>query len=156
MMKLLFKQKMFSWFDSYNVFSAAGEIVYTVKGQLSWGHLLKIFDRNDREVGTVKQRLFTFLPRFEMYAGNTYLGHIQKEFSFFKPRFRIDCKGWYVEGNFWEWDYRILDSAGCTVATVSREIAWTDTYSIDVYDPADALYALMLVIAIDAEKCSRN
>jgi len=30
----------------------------------------------------------------------------------------------------------------------------TDTYKIDVGNPNDALYALMLVLAIDAEKCS--
>lgn len=43
------------------------------------------------------------------------------------------------------------------VAVVSKELFnWTDTYSIDVYNPQDALYALMLVLAIDAEKCSRN
>lgn len=33
---------------------------------------------------------------------------------------------------------------------------WTDTYIIDVYDQRDSLYALMLVLAIDAEKCSRK
>jgi hypothetical protein len=33
---------------------------------------------------------------------------------------------------------------------------WTDTYTIDVRNPGDALYALMLVLAIDAEKCSRK
>ena len=32
----------------------------------------------------------------------------------------------------------------------------TDTYVIDVHDSADALGALMVVLAIDAEKCSRN
>lgn len=33
---------------------------------------------------------------------------------------------------------------------------WTDTYVIDVADEENALYALMVVLAIDAEKCSRN
>ena len=32
----------------------------------------------------------------------------------------------------------------------------TMAYSIEVYNPADALGALMLVLAIDAEKCSRD
>ena len=32
----------------------------------------------------------------------------------------------------------------------------TDTYVIDVQDPGNALYVLMFVLAIDAEKCSRN
>lgn len=30
------------------------------------------------------------------------------------------------------------------------------TYEIDVVDPANALYALMFTLAIDAEKCSKN
>ena len=36
-MKLLFKQRFFSWFDSYDIYNEAGETVYVVKGQLSWG-----------------------------------------------------------------------------------------------------------------------
>jgi uncharacterized protein YxjI len=40
---------------------------------------------------------------------------------------------------------------------VSKELFnWTDTYVIDVENPQDALGALMLVLAIDAEKCSRD
>ena len=64
-MKLLFKQRFFSWFDSYDIYNEAGETVYTVKGQLSWGHCLKIYDAQDREIGTVKERIFTFLPKVE-------------------------------------------------------------------------------------------
>lgn len=156
-MKLLFKQRFFSWFDSYDIFNEAGETVYTVKGQLSWGHCLKIFDEFDREVGTVKERIFTWFPKFEMYFGERYAGCISKEFSLFTPKFSIDCNGWQVDGDFFEWDYRILNHAGQLVATVSKEILnWTDTYVIDVTDPNDSLCALMLVLAIDAEKCSRN
>lgn len=62
-----------------------------------------------------------------------------------------------MEGDFFEWDYRIMDRSGRCVATVSKEIfRLTDTYVIDVRDGQDALCALMLVLAIDAEKCSRN
>ena len=32
----------------------------------------------------------------------------------------------------------------------------TDTYVLDISKPEDALYVLMFVLAIDAEKCSRN
>lgn len=56
-----------------------------------------------------------------------------------------------------EWDYNITGSDGCTVATISKEILhWTDQYVIDVVDENDALIALMFVLAIDAEKCSRS
>ena len=105
----------------------------------------------------MKERIFTFLPKFEMYLGSQYIGCISKEFTFFKPKYNIDCNGWQVDGDWFEWDYQITDHAGRCIATVSKELwNWTDTYVIDVANPADALCALMLVLAIDAEKCSRN
>lgn len=40
------------------------------------------------------------------------------------------------------------------MAAVGKELfRLTDTYSIDVIDPANALYVLMIVLAIDAENC---
>ena len=155
-MKLLFKQRFFSWLDSYDIYNEAGETVYTVKGQLSWGHCLKVFDAAGNELGMVKEKIFTFLPKFEIWLDGEYTGCICKEFSFFTPRFSIDYNGWQVEGEFFEWDYRILGPTGDQVAVISKQLAWTDTYEIEVRDPRDALQALMLVLAIDAEKCSRN
>ena len=156
-MKLLFKQRLFSWLDSYDIYDEAGNTVYTVKGQLSWGHCLKIFDARDREVGTVKEKIFTWRPQFEMYQGDRYVGCIRKEFTLFRPQFTVDRSGWRVQGEIFEGDYTVLDAAGRQVATVSKEVLrWTDTYVLDIADPADALGVLMLALAIDAEKCSRG
>ena len=156
-MQLLFKQRFFSWFDSYDIYYQDGSIAYTVKGQLAWGHCLKIYDGYGRELGTVKERVLTFLPQFELYLGNTYVGKVTKEFTFFKPRFHVDCNGWSVDGDWLEWDYRILNSMGQGVAAVSKQVLnWTDTYVLDIANPGDALAVLMLALAIDAEKCSRN
>lgn len=44
-MKLLFKQRIFSWLDSYDIYDEKGETVYTVKGQLSFGHKLFIYNK---------------------------------------------------------------------------------------------------------------
>ena len=154
-MRLLFKQRMFSWFDSYDIFDDAGAVLYTVRGQLSWGHCLKIFDAAGREVGTVRERVLTLLPKFELYLGQQYIGCISRELTLFKPRYHIDCNGWQISGT--EWDYSVTDAMGRPVASVSKELLhWTDTYVIDVAQPQDALCALMFVLAIDAEKCSRN
>lgn len=156
-MKLLFKQRFFSWFDSYDIYDEAGRPMFVVKGELSWGHLLRIYDANGREVGCVKERVLTWLPKFEMYIGGQYEGCISKELSFFTPKFNIEYNGWHVEGDWFEWDYSIVDSMGRNVATVSKQLwNWTDTYTIDICNPEDAVYALMLVLAIDAEKCSRR
>ena len=156
-MKLLFKQRFFSWFDSYDIFDESGATVYTVKGQLAWGHCLKIFDAAGQELGTVRERVLTWMPKFELYLADRCVGCIRKEFTLFRPRYNIDCNGWQIEGNWLEWDYSIRDSAGNSVATISKEVfRWTDTYVIDVDRASDALCALMVVLAIDAEKCSRN
>ena len=157
-MKLYFKQRFFTWFDSYDIYDADENTLYTVEGQLAWGHCLKIFDAAGNEVGCVKQKVLTFLPCFALYGENdTYLGCIQKEFSLFTPRYDIDFNGWHVEGSFWEWDYSVVDGGGRQIARISKELFnLTDTYSIEVNNSADALYALMLVLAIDAEKCSRE
>lgn len=156
-MRLWFKQRFFTWFDSYDIYDENGDTLYTVEGKLSWGHRLHILDAAGAHVGTVQERVLTLLPKFELYEGGQYIGCIQKEFTFFRPQFHIDCMGWQVEGSFLEWDYTVIDPSGLTVAVISKQpFNLTDTYVIDVVNPQDALYALMLVLAIDAEKCSRN
>lgn len=156
-MKLLFKQRFFSWFDSYDIYDESGNTVYVVKGQLSWGHCLKIFDRYGSEIGTVKERVLTLLPKFEIYEKNNYIGCISKEFTFIKQKYNINFNGWHIDGSFMEWDYTIVDSHGNKIAEISKELLrMTDTYVLDISKPEDALYVLMFVLAIDAEKCSRN
>ncbi|MBE6718297.1 MAG: hypothetical protein E7574_03460 [Ruminococcaceae bacterium] len=156
-MKLLFKQRFFSWFDSYDIYDEAGNTMFVVKGELAWGHLLRIYDANGNEVGYIKEKILAWLPKFEMYIGGRYVGCINKEFTFFKPKFSIDYKGWIVDGDYFEWDYTILNSEGQRIAVIAKELLnFTDTYVIDINDPQDAVYVLMLVLAIDAEKCSRD
>ena len=156
-MKLLFKQRFFSWFDSYDIYDQAGNTVFVVKGELSLGHLLRIYDANGNEIGYIREKMLTFLPKFEMYVGDRYVGRISKELTLFKPKFNIDYNGWHVDGDWFEWDYTIVNGVGQSIATVSKEIwNWTDTYVIDIRNPQDAVSVLMLVLAIDAEKCSRK
>lgn len=156
-MKLLFKQRFFSWLDSYDIYDESGNTVYTVEGKLAWGHKLHILNALGEHIATVKEEIFTLLPRFALYQGERYLGCISRKFGFFRPKYEVDCNGWQVEGNLFEWDYRIFDPAGRQVASVTKELfRWTDTYVIEVANPADALCALMLTLAIDAEKCSRD
>ncbi len=156
-MKLLFKQRFFSWFDSYDIYGEDEGVLYTVEGQLSWGHCLHILDPEGYHIGTVQQKVLTLMPKFELYEEDVLVGTLRKEFAFFRPIYHIDEFGWDIEGEFMEWDYTITDGSGREVAVISKELFhWTDTYVIDVADPADALRALMVVLSIDAEKCSRN
>lgn len=156
-MKLLFKQRFFSWFDSYDIYNEYNQVVYTVQGKLSWGHCLHIYDHNGQHIGTIKEEILTFLPKFNMYVHDQYIGRIYKEFSFFKPVYHIECNDWLIQGDWFEWDYQILNSQNQLIATISKELFHlTDTYILDIVHPQDALYVLMMVLSIDAEKCSRD
>lgn len=155
-MKLLFQQRLFSWFDSYDIFGEQGTPLYRVQGRLDWGHRLEIYDARGEYQGMIREKIFRFLPTFEIYQAGEYKGCIRREFTWFRPQFSMDYFGWRVDGNWWEWDYRITDARGGRIADIHKEIFnWTDTYVIDV-EPEHALHALMVVLAIDAEKCSRG
>jgi Uncharacterized conserved protein len=156
-MKLLFRQRLFSWFDSYDIYDESGATVFTVKGRLSWGHKLEIYDNASEHIGTIKEEIFRFLPTFNMYIGNSYMGKIRKEFTFFKPKFTLDYQGWEVNGNIWEWNYLVVNSVGQEIMRAEKQLFnWTDTYTIDIINPADTLVSLMIVLAIDAAKCSND
>ncbi len=156
-MRLLFKQRMFAWFDSYDIYREDGSVAYTVKGEPAWGHSLRIFDAQGNEAGQVKQKIFTFLPKFDLYCAGRQIGKVCKKWSWLHPKYYFESNGWTVEGTFTEWDYQILDAKGELVAKVSKELwNWTDTYVLDIREESNALLVLMFTLAIDAEKCSRN
>lgn len=156
-MKILFKQRFFSWFDSYDIYGESGEVIFSVQGKLAWGKKFEVYDASGRHIATLEQRTFQFMPTFELFVGGRLVGTIRKRFTLLRPAFDIDCNGWYIEGNFAEWDYSIFDGCGSHVAYISKEIFnWTDTYVLDVVDPANAVTVLMIALAIDAEKAIRN
>ena len=43
---------------------------------------LKVFDAYGRHVAMLKEQVFTFLPKFDIYIGDEYVGFIKKEFTF--------------------------------------------------------------------------
>ena len=56
-----------------------------------------------------------------------------------------------------EWDYTITDRHGMMIATISKELFhWTDTYILEIDSPENALYVLMVALAIDAAKSSQG
>lgn len=68
-MRLLFKQRFLSWFDSYDIYDEEGRTAYTVEGKLSWGHRLEIYGPAGDHLGTVKEEVLTLLPRSPSDAG---------------------------------------------------------------------------------------
>lgn len=156
-MRLLIKQRVFSWTDSYDIYDENGNGKYFVKAEFfSFGHQLHVYDAMEREIGKISEKLFTFLPAFEIEIGGVAKGRVQKKLTFLKSKYEIDFNGWQVDGDVFGWEYDV-SAGGRTVMHISKELLhWGDTFVIDVMNPADELMGLMLVIAIDAANCSSD
>lgn len=156
-MKLLIKQRVFSWKDSYDVYDEFGNVKYIVKGELfSLGHQLHVYDAHERELGVIHEKVFKLLPAFEIEVGGRMKGTIQQKFSFFKSNYEIAYNGWRVEGDFLGWNYDVYE--GCSsIMHISKELfRWGDTYVIEYGNREHELDGLLLVIAIDAANCSNG
>lgn len=158
-MKLLIQQRVFSWSDTYDVYDEWERPRYFVKAEfLSLGHQIHVVDEHTgREVGSIHERFFTFLPQFDLVLEGMEMGHIRKEFSLFRPRYFLDVNGWQVRGDLFGWDYDVLDAGGNDVMHITKELfRWGDTYVLDIPDERNALLCLLIAIAIDAANCGKN
>ncbi len=91
----------------------------------------------------------SFLPRYFVYINGEETAEIVKEFTFFTPRYSIEGLGWEVEGSFWEHDYEITRNGQPIVRIYKEWFTFGDCYSLDIYDAADEVTALAVVLAID-------
>ena len=65
-MKLLIKQRVFSWTDTYDVYDENENRKYFVKTEMfRIGHQIHVYDAAGNEIGMIKQRVFTLLPCFD-------------------------------------------------------------------------------------------
>ena len=156
-MKLMIKQRVFSWGDKFDIYDEAGNVKYFVKGEIfSLGHKLHVYDAFDREIGGVYQKLFTFLPKFEIVLDGSVRGYITKQFTLFCQKYDVDFNGWHVDGDFLDWEYDVYSGNRPIIHISKQWLAWGDTYIIDIENPADEIMGLMLVLAIDAANCDHN
>lgn len=160
-MQLYIRQRIFSWTDSYDVYDETGEARYEVRAAMfALGHQIHVYDKRAgercEEIGYIRQKLFTLMPQFEIVIGGRVVGTIRKEFSFLRPRYHVDFRGWDVEGDFMGWDYRVMEGR-TEIMSISKELFnWSDTYMLRYHNPANEIPGLLLVIAIDAANCTHN
>lgn len=150
-MKLYMKQKVFSFKDKFTIKDVNGEDKYFVEGEfLSLGKKLHIKDAYENEVAFVRQRLLSFLPRFDVEIGGTVVAQIVKKFSLLKPKYAIEGIDWNIEGDFFSHDY-VISQGEITIAQIHKKwMAWGDTFEIDIEDENKEVMALAVVLAIDA------
>ena len=105
--------------------------------------------------GPSRKKFWPFFPASHYMPLAITLEKSKKEFTLFKPVFTLNCNDWTVQGDWLEWDYQVVTRSGAVIMQTSKKpFQWADTYVIDIVRQEDALLSLMIVLAIDAAKCS--
>ena len=158
MSRLLIKQKVFSWTDTYEVYDSNDFPKYEVKADsFTIGHRIRVYEKaTGREVGLIKEKLLRLFREYEIYVNGSYQGTVKQQFSLIRPKYTIDYKGWKVSGDIFEWNYDIYEAARLVVHISKKLFQWGDTYVLEIEDARDEMHALMAAIAIDAAKSSQE
>ncbi len=156
-MKFYIKQKVFSFKDKFNVFDAAGEVIYTAEGEIfSLGKKLHIRDINGEEIIFIRQKLASFLPKYEISVGNGEFFEVKKNFTLLRHEYSVPEYGITVKGDFFAHDYKVFQN-GKEIAQMTKAWAsWGDSYSIEIFDDEYALVALSIILVIDCCMESAN
>ncbi|MDE5991039.1 MAG: LURP-one-related family protein [Clostridia bacterium] len=154
-MLLKIKQKIMSLRGRYEILDENDQPAYRIRGKYTIPKSFEVSDAQDKIVAVMKSKVFDLLPTYILYIDGKEIGRVKKKFSFFKPKFALDCNGWQIEGNFLAWDYKIVDASGKLIATLSKEVFnIRDVYCMDIVNPDDALMVILIALSIDLEKQS--
>lgn len=155
-MQLYMKQKVFSLRTRFDIFDAAEMPVYHVEGEFSFGTRLHIADSHGNELAMIRQKLWTFRPRYELEVFGQPPAMLVQYFALFKTRFEIEGWGWSAEGNFTGHEFVIADEEG-PLMTVSKEwFTWGDSYVLDIADRVDPVGCVCAMLAIDMVIAAAN
>lgn len=147
---LYIAQKLFSLWGKYDVVDENNQPAYSVEGVPAFMRKQLVYDKYGKEVGTIKQRFTMLLPEFTITENGREVGAISGKFSVFRNKLDVQYRQWNVEGDFWGWNYDVVDARGNLVACIRQEL-WhlSDHYAIHYANPEDGLSLLMLALAID-------
>ena len=151
-MKYQIRQKIFTFADNFTIKDDEDRDQFIVRGRFfTIGDKLSIEDLEGNELAYIEQKIFRFLPEYNIYRGGKQLANVKKEFTLFKSRFNIQSTmgSYTMEGNIWAHEFQILKD-NKEVAWISKKwLSFSDTYLAEIDDKEDQAFMLALVIVID-------
>lgn len=161
---LIVKHKVYEFKDKLNVYNVHKTLRYRISGSFfSLKRLLHIYNSNDKELGTVKEKLFAFRSPFSVDHRPANFDFIVDGQKVARLKTRNTYKeklvlsnGWYVNGNIESFKCKIYDKCGKEQASISNKAYFADSpkneeYSgcrIEYDENADELLILMIVLSI--------
>ncbi len=149
------KQAVFSFADSFKVFNANQQVAYHARAKLLSLDRQYLIHRgtDDRLLFTMKRRMFSFMPHYELHdpAGHR-VASMAKRFAFLKNAIDIESEGrqYVLEGSIWAHDFTLTCDGQIALSVQKRMLAWGDTYELQVADNADCDKMIAFAIMIDS------
>ena len=151
MRRFLVKQKFRLGGERFDIKDEMGNVAYQVEGSFfKIPKTFTIFDNSGEQVSEISKEMLTFMPRFEIQLSNGDSFYIRKKLTFFRDKYEFDNLGLRIEGDIWDWDFKLLDDRDQVIAEISKEfIRLTSTYNLTVYEDSYADLVVSLCVAID-------
>ena len=157
-MNLYIKQRVFSWRDRFYVKDERGYDRYYAEGEFfTWGKKLHIYNANGIELAFIRQKVFSFLPRFFVEIEDRVICEVVKEFTFFRQSYRLEGLPWHLNGDIWAHEYSLDDFNGQQIMRLSKQwFTWGDSYELEIADDRNELLCLCLALAVDCAMAVQN
>ncbi len=156
-MRLFMKQKVFSFGDKFTIKDQNESDRWFVEGEVfSMGKRLHILDAQGRERALLRQKVWSFLPRYFVEIDGVEVAQVVKDFTFLKPHYHLEGSPLELEGDFWAHDYRLLENGSPVMYMSKQWMTWGDSYQLDIDDRADELLCLAIALAVDCAVASEQ
>lgn len=151
-MRYIVREKVFTIGNKFQIKDDQGIPRFEVVGKVfTIGKKLNIYDMIGNNVAYIEQKIFRFLPEYNIYLNNQLGATIKQKLSFFKHRFSIesDFGDFDVEGDIFAYNFSIYKN-GREVARVNKKwISFSDTYMVDIDNNENQAFILSIVIVLD-------
>ncbi len=153
-MKYVMKQKFWCMGDDFVIRDSEGNDCYLVDGRaFSFGHHLRFLDMEGNELASIRERLLSWGPTYEIERPGQAPTIVKKEhFTFFYCKFDVDGPGnqdYESTGDFLDHEYEIEGGNGRAAHITRSWLSLTDSYGIEIAEDEDPVLMLAIVVVID-------
>ena len=153
-MRFEMKQEFWCLGDDFVIRDGAGRDCFIVDGRaFSIGNQLDIRDTLGNEVASIRERLLSWGPAYEIRQPGQAVTVVKKElFTFFYCKFEIDGPGsrdYEASGDFLDHEYEIQSGSGTAAVITKRWFTLSDSYGIEIADSEDPVLLLATAVVID-------
>lgn len=153
-MRYLMNEKIVALGDDYTIRDESGREVFQVDGKVfAIGDKLAVKDLAGRELATIRKKLISFRPAYEIERDGRHAATVTKAlFSPFRCRFSVDVPGpgdLEAQGDILDHEYEITRGDRKVAQVSKRWISVRDTYAIDVAEGEDDVLLLACAVVLE-------